>query len=66
MCYNTRIINGYKGDIINKKDKRIFIMVSEKMLKDFTKICKKNEVTKSEIIRECIRKYIKKNKGGTM
>jgi len=41
-------------------------MVSEKMLKDFTKICKKNEVTKSEIIRECIRKYIKKNKGGTM
>jgi len=38
-------------------------MVSEKMLKDFTRICKENEVTKSEIVRECIRKYIKKNGG---
>jgi len=45
-----------------KKDKRIFIVVSEKMINDFNKILLKNEETKSEVLRACIRQYINKNK----
>ncbi len=32
------------------------------MLDDFEEALKKNEETKSEVIRACIRNYIKKNK----
>jgi len=45
----------------NIKDKRINVKISEKMMKDFEEALAKNEETKSEIIRQCIRKYIKQN-----
>ena len=45
----------------NIKDKRINVKISEKMMKDFEEALEKNEETKSEIIRQCIRKYIKQN-----
>jgi len=44
-----------------KKDKKLIVQMSEKMINDFTAKCKENEVTKSEIIRACIREYLKKN-----
>jgi len=45
------------------KDKKLIVQISKKMIDDFTKACKENEVTKSEIVRDCIRKYIKNNGG---
>ncbi len=45
-----------------EKNKKINIKLSEKMLSDFDEALKKNEETKSEIIRRCIREYIQKNK----
>lgn len=45
-----------------KKDKRIFLNVSEKMFDEFNEALSKNEETKSEVLRKCIREYINKNK----
>lgn len=45
-----------------EKNKKINIKLSEKMLSDFDKALAKTEETKSEVIRRCIREYIKKNK----
>jgi metal-responsive CopG/Arc/MetJ family transcriptional regulator len=33
--------------------------VSEKMLDEFNKKCQEKEVTKSEALRECIRRFVK-------
>jgi len=38
------------------------IRISEKMLNDFDEALKKTEQSKSEVIRECIRKFIDKSK----
>ena len=46
-----------------KKDKYLTILVSKKMFDDFTKECNKNEDTKSEVLRNCIKKYLAKSKG---
>jgi metal-responsive CopG/Arc/MetJ family transcriptional regulator len=46
----------------NIKDKRINILVSAKMMSEFEEALAKNEETKSEMIRNCIREYIKNNK----
>lgn len=43
-----------------KKDKQITFQISEKMLKRFNEKCKEKEVTKSEILRSCINKFIEK------
>ena len=45
-----------------KKEKRINIKVSEKMMNEFDEALEKNDETKSEVIRSCIRSYIKKSK----
>jgi len=44
-----------------KKDKQLVVQISSKMLEQFTLACKRNEVTKSEIVRSCIKQFIKKN-----
>ena len=44
------------------KVKRLTIRVSEKMLREFNEALRETEHSKSEIIRECIREYIKNNK----
>jgi metal-responsive CopG/Arc/MetJ family transcriptional regulator len=44
-----------------KKDQRILVQISKKMLADFNSALAQNEETKSEVIRACIREYIKKN-----
>jgi metal-responsive CopG/Arc/MetJ family transcriptional regulator len=47
--------------VVNIKDRRIFIKVSEKMFDEFNESLGRNEETKSEVLRACIREYIKKN-----
>jgi len=44
------------------RDKYLTIRISKKMLDEFTKVLVKTEHSKSEIIRECVRSFIKKNK----
>jgi metal-responsive CopG/Arc/MetJ family transcriptional regulator len=44
------------------RDKKIAIRLSDKMLSDFEKVLSKTEQSKSEVLRECIRKFIDKNK----
>ena len=44
------------------KDKRINIKISEKMMDEFKDVLERNEETISEVLRRCIRDYIKKNK----
>ena len=51
-----------KGVIFIDKEKRLTIRVSEKMLREFNEALKETEHSKSEILRECIREYIRKNK----
>jgi metal-responsive CopG/Arc/MetJ family transcriptional regulator len=45
------------------KDRKINFKVSDKMMSDFDRVLSQNEETKSEVLRACIREYIKKNKG---
>ena len=45
-----------------KKNKQITFQLSEKMLNDFNEKCKEQEVTKSEVLRDFIRKFIEKSK----
>jgi metal-responsive CopG/Arc/MetJ family transcriptional regulator len=44
------------------KERKINFKVSDKMFTKFDKVLKENEETKSEVLRACIRKYIKENK----
>ena len=45
-----------------KKDKRVFIKMSQQMFDDFDNAVSEKEYTKSEVLRECIRKFIKDSK----
>ena len=47
---------------MNEKKKYLTVRISEKMLDDFDTALKKTEQSKSEIIRECVRKFIDKSK----
>jgi metal-responsive CopG/Arc/MetJ family transcriptional regulator len=45
-----------------QRDKYLTIRISEKMLNDFQKALDKTEHSKSEVVRDCVRKFIEKNK----
>ena len=47
---------------IAKKEKNLTIRISDVMLDNFDKALKKTEQSRSEILRDCIRKFIDKNK----
>jgi len=46
-----------------KKTKQLSTQMTPKMYAEFSEACNKTGETKSEVIRACIRKYIKENKG---
>jgi len=54
--------NIVKEDFIIARDRYLTIRISDKMLKEFEEALAKSEYSKSEIVRECIRKFIKKQK----
>ena len=45
-----------------KKDSKVTVLISKKKLKEFTEKCNEKEVTKSEVIRQCIDSFLSKNK----
>ena len=51
-----------KGGSTIARDKYLTIRISEKMLSDFQKALDKTEHSKSEVVRECVRKFIAENK----
>jgi len=56
------VIQINKRRLTSKKTNRLHFRLSEKMLVEFNKKCKEEEVTKSEVLRECIRRFLKKKK----
>jgi len=44
------------------KDKRVIVQLSTKMLHEFNKACEKRDITKSDVVRSCITRFIKKDK----
>jgi metal-responsive CopG/Arc/MetJ family transcriptional regulator len=54
--------NIVKEGFIIARDRYLTIRISDKMLKEFEEALAKSEYSKSEIVRECIRKFIKKQK----
>ena len=43
-------------------EKRIYIRVPERLLKDFDRACKANYTTKSEVLRRAMLEYVRGNK----
>ena len=45
-------------------EKRIYIRVPERLLKDFDRACKANYTSKSEVLRRAMLDYVRQNQGG--
>ena len=44
------------------KEKRIYLRISEKMFDELNEVLKETEQNRSEVLRNCLREYINKNK----
>jgi metal-responsive CopG/Arc/MetJ family transcriptional regulator len=44
------------------KDRKLYYRISEKMYQELKEVLEKTEDKKSEVIRNCLKEYIKKNK----
>ena len=45
-----------------KMEKRVYVKVSEQLLKDFDEACEANHRTRSEILRRAMLKYVRETK----
>jgi len=54
--------NDIKEVIKIKKEKRIYLRISEKMFNELNEVLKETEQKRSEVLRNCLREYINKNK----
>ena len=45
-----------------KKERRVYVKVSEQLLKDFDEACEANHRTRSEILRRAMLKYVRETK----